>query len=97
MGFGGPSLTSPPPQLIPSALPMAQVRTTLLASTVSLSRQQWGTHIALKFVCTAASGCPPRHGGAGRGGSRRQPIPAGDLGGHPGSYSNAYCQHFDAG
>lgn len=20
----------------------------------------------------------------------------GDLGGHPGSYSNAYCQHFDA-
>ena len=53
MGFGGPSLTSPPPQLIPSALPMAQVRTTLLASTVSLSRQQWGTHIALKFVCTA--------------------------------------------
>jgi hypothetical protein len=32
---------------------MAQVGTTLLASTVSLSRQQWGTHIALKFVCTA--------------------------------------------
>jgi anti-sigma factor RsiW len=53
VGVAGPSPTSPPPQAIASALPMAQVGTTLLASTVSLSRQQWGTHIALKFVCMA--------------------------------------------
>ena len=45
--------TREPAQATASALPMAQVGTTLLASTVSLSRQQWGTHIALKFVCTA--------------------------------------------
>jgi anti-sigma factor RsiW len=53
VGVAGPSPTSPPPQATASALPMAQVGTTLLASTVSLSRQQWGTHIALKFVCMA--------------------------------------------
>jgi anti-sigma factor RsiW len=53
VGVAGPSPTSPPSQAIPSALPMTQVGTTLLASTVSLSSQQWGTHIALKFVCTA--------------------------------------------
>jgi anti-sigma factor RsiW len=53
VGVAGTSPTSPPSQAIPSALPMAQVGTTLLASTVSLSRQQWGTHIELKFVCTA--------------------------------------------
>lgn len=43
----------PPPQATVPALPMAQVGTTLLASTVSLSSQQWGTYIALKFVCMA--------------------------------------------
>jgi anti-sigma factor RsiW len=53
IGVGGRSPTSAPPQATASALPMAQVGTTLLASTVSLSRQQWGTHIELKFVCTA--------------------------------------------
>jgi hypothetical protein len=53
VGVAGRSPTSPPPEATASALPMAQVGTTLLASTVSLSRQQWGTHIALKFVCTA--------------------------------------------
>jgi len=53
VGVAGRSPTSPTPQATASALPMAQVGTTLLASTVSLSRQQWGTHIALKFVCTA--------------------------------------------
>jgi anti-sigma factor RsiW len=53
VGVAGHSPTSAPPQASASALPMAQVGTTLLASTVSLSRQQWGTHIALKFVCTA--------------------------------------------
>jgi anti-sigma factor RsiW len=53
VGVAGRPPTSAPPQATASALPMAQVGTTLLASTVSLSRQQWGTHIALKFVCTA--------------------------------------------
>jgi len=53
VGVAGRSPTSTPPQASASALPMAQVGTTLLASTVSLSSQQWGTHIALKFVCTA--------------------------------------------
>lgn len=53
VGVAGLSSTSAPPQVSASALPMAQVGTTLLASTVSLSSQQWGTHIALKFVCTA--------------------------------------------
>lgn len=46
-------LISPPSRATVSALPMAQVGTTLLASTVSLTSQQWGTYIALKFVCMA--------------------------------------------
>jgi anti-sigma factor RsiW len=45
--------TSAPRQASVPALPMDQVGTTLLASTVSLSGQQWGTNIALKFVCLA--------------------------------------------
>ena len=53
VGIQGGFPTSPPPQTTVSALPMAQVGTTLLASTVSLSGQQWGTYIALKFVCLA--------------------------------------------
>lgn len=53
VGVAGRLPTSPPPQATVSALPMAQVGTTLLASTVSLSSQQWGTYIALKFVCMA--------------------------------------------
>jgi anti-sigma factor RsiW len=53
VGVAGRSPTSPPAPATASALPMAQVGTTLLASTVSLSSQQWGTHIALKFVCNA--------------------------------------------
>jgi anti-sigma factor RsiW len=53
VGVAGHSTTSLAPQTTASALPMAQVGTTLLASTVSLSGQQWGTHIALNFVCTA--------------------------------------------
>lgn len=44
---------SAPPRASVSALPMAQIGTTVLASTVSLSKQQWGTYIALKFVCMA--------------------------------------------
>jgi len=53
IGVAGRSPTSSPPQTTASAQPMEQVGTTLLASTVSLSRQQWGTHIALNFVCIA--------------------------------------------
>ncbi|GFG67747.1 anti-sigma-L factor RslA [Mycobacterium kubicae] len=45
--------TSAPPREAVSASPMAQVGTSLLASTVTLSSQQWGTLISLKFVCTA--------------------------------------------
>lgn len=56
MGVHGSLSTSMPPAV--SALPMDQVGTTLLASTVSLSRQQWGTNIALKFVCLAPAGAP---------------------------------------
>lgn len=53
VGVHGTFPTSSPPQAAVSALPMDQVGTTLLASTVSLSGQQWGTYIALKFVCLA--------------------------------------------
>ena len=54
VGIQGRFPTSPPPQTSTvSALPMAQVGTTMLASTVALSGQQWGTYVALKFVCLA--------------------------------------------
>jgi anti-sigma factor RsiW len=42
-----------PQQVTASAEPMAQVGTNLLASTVSLSDQRWGTFINLKCVCLA--------------------------------------------
>lgn len=53
VGIQGRFPTSAPPQTSVSAQPMAQVGTTLLASTVALSGQQWGTYITLKFVCLA--------------------------------------------
>jgi anti-sigma factor RsiW len=53
VGIQGRFPTPPPPQTTVSALPMSQVGTTLLTSTVALSGQQWGTHITLKFVCLA--------------------------------------------
>ena len=53
VGVAGYPATSPSPQTTAAAQPMAQVGTTLLASTVSLSSQEGGTHIALKFVCNA--------------------------------------------
>jgi len=40
-------------QMTASAQPMEQVGTNLLASTVSLDSQQWGTSIVLRFVCMA--------------------------------------------
>lgn len=53
VGVQGAFPTPPPPQATVRTLPMDQVGTTLLASTVSLNGQQWGTNIALKFVCLA--------------------------------------------
>ncbi|MBS4728829.1 zf-HC2 domain-containing protein [Mycobacterium sp. SM1] len=53
VGVAGYSATSPPPQTSVSALPMAQVGTTMLASTVSVSSQRWGTFITMKCVCLA--------------------------------------------
>jgi hypothetical protein len=41
------------PQASVSALPMSQVGTAALASTVSLSSQHWGTFIDLNCVCLA--------------------------------------------
>jgi anti-sigma factor RsiW len=59
VGVAGHSPTSPTsqtsqtPQASVSTLPMAQVGTTALASTVSLSSQHWGTFIDLRCVCLA--------------------------------------------
>lgn len=58
-----------------SSQPMVQVGTTLLASTVSLSSQRWGTFINLQCVCLAS---PEAHHDAlamvvvDRGGSKTQ-------------------------
>lgn len=52
-GLTGHSPTPAPLQAGALALPMAQVGTTALASTVSLSSQQWGTVIDLRCVCLA--------------------------------------------
>lgn len=57
VGVHGRFPTSPPQTALP-ALPMDQIGTTLLASTVSLSGQQWGTNIALNFVCLAPPDAP---------------------------------------
>lgn len=53
VGVAGTHPASTPPQASVSALPMAQVGTTALASTVSLSTQHWGTYIDLNCVCLA--------------------------------------------
>ena len=53
VGIAGQTATSPPPQASVSALPMSQVGTKALASTVSLSSQHWGTFIDLNCVCLA--------------------------------------------
>jgi anti-sigma factor RsiW len=52
-GLAGHSPTSAPPQASVAALPMDQVGTKALASTVSLSSQNWGTIIDLRCVCLA--------------------------------------------
>jgi anti-sigma factor RsiW len=55
VGVAGQHLTSvpTPPQASVSVQPMAQVGTNRLASTVSLSSQQWGTSISMNCVCLA--------------------------------------------
>ena len=53
IGVMGHSPTSLPPQTTVSALPMAQVGTTALTSTVSVSSERWGTFIDLTCVCLA--------------------------------------------
>lgn len=53
VGVAGHAPTSAPPAAVVSALPMAQVGTTALASTVSVSGQRWGTVIDLMCVCLA--------------------------------------------
>jgi anti-sigma factor RsiW len=53
IGIAGHSSTSPPPQASVSTLPMSQVGTTALASTVSVNSQRWGTFINMKCVCLA--------------------------------------------
>jgi anti-sigma factor RsiW len=53
VGVAAHSPKSPPPQASVSALPMSQVGTTALASTVSLRNQHWGTFIDLNCVCLA--------------------------------------------
>jgi len=55
IGVAGHYPTSVPtaPQASMSVQPMAQVGTSKLASTVSLSSQQWGTFITLNCVCLA--------------------------------------------
>jgi anti-sigma factor RsiW len=52
-GFTSHSPTSAPPQASASALPMVQIATKELASTVSFSSQNWGTVIDLRCVCLA--------------------------------------------
>jgi anti-sigma factor RsiW len=46
-------MSGPPPQASVAVQPMAQVGTNRLASTVSLSSQQWGTFISMNCVCLA--------------------------------------------
>jgi anti-sigma factor RsiW len=54
VGVAGYSpMSGPPPQASVAVQPMAQVGTNRLASTVSLSGQQWGTFISMNCVCLA--------------------------------------------
>ena len=48
-----PTSAPTPPQASAAVQPMAQVGTTRLASTVSLSSQLWGTFISMNCVCLA--------------------------------------------
>lgn len=66
---------SGPSQMDGSALPMAQVGTAVLASTVSVSSESWGTFIWLNCVCLAPLNHPADRLAmvvVGRDGSRTQ-------------------------
>jgi anti-sigma factor RsiW len=52
VGVQGHTATAPQ-QAVASSQPMAQVSTSLLTSTVSLTSQHWGTFINLQCVCLA--------------------------------------------
>lgn len=54
VGISGSPAPSPPP----AALPMAQVGTTELASTVAVSSEPWGSVIDLSCVCLAPVNAP---------------------------------------
>ena len=54
VGSHYPTSVPTPPQASVSVQPMAQVGTDRLASTVSLSSQQWGTFISMNCVCLAS-------------------------------------------
>lgn len=54
VGIAGHS--TPVPPAASASLPMAQVGTTLLASTVAVSPKHWGTFINLRCVCLAPPG-----------------------------------------
>jgi anti-sigma factor RsiW len=53
VGVAGHSPMSPPPQASVSAVPMSQIGTAALTSTVSVNGQRWGTFINVKCVCLA--------------------------------------------
>ncbi len=55
--FVGVAGQSPAPPRV-AAVPMVQVHTALLASTVAVSSQDWGTLIELRCVCLADSTAP---------------------------------------
>jgi anti-sigma factor RsiW len=53
-----PTSVPTPPQASVAVQPMAQIGTNRLASTVSLSSQQWGTFISMNCVCLAPLNAP---------------------------------------
>ncbi|GAB3006106.1 anti-sigma factor family protein [Mycobacterium bourgelatii] len=55
---GVQGFSTPAHEVTVSAQPMAQVGTSLLASTVSVTGQHWGTFINLKCVCLAPPDAP---------------------------------------
>jgi len=69
VGAAGHSPTSvpTPPQASVAVQPIAQVGTNMLASTVSLSSQQWGTFISMNCVLPGPAERPSRHAGDGCG------------------------------
>jgi hypothetical protein len=69
VGAAGHSPTSvpTPPQASVAVQPIAQVGTNMLAWTVSLSSQQWGTFISMNCVLPGPAERPSRHASDGCG------------------------------